>query len=54
VQASRTLPGRGAWLCADSPACLEQALKRRALGRALRASVDVDAVAVGGWDGLFD
>ncbi|QIK73977.1 YlxR family protein [Propioniciclava coleopterorum] len=34
VVVGRTLPGRGAWL---HPGCLEAALKRRALPRALRA-----------------
>ena len=33
----RTLPGRGAWLCAGSVPCLEAALKRKAFARALRA-----------------
>jgi predicted RNA-binding protein YlxR (DUF448 family) len=32
-------PGRGAWLCRDSPGCLEQAERRQVLGRALRAEV---------------
>ena len=40
-QVGRTLPGRGAWLCAN-PDCLELALRKRALARALRC--DVDAV----------
>jgi predicted RNA-binding protein YlxR (DUF448 family) len=35
----RTLPGRGAWLCARSPDCLEQADRRSAFSRALRAEV---------------
>ena len=33
--------GRGAWLCPE-PACLEQAMRRRALERALRARVSID------------
>ena len=33
-------PGRGAYLC--GPGCLKAALKRRALHRAFRASVEVD------------
>ena len=37
-------PGRGAYLCGQ-PACLETALKRRSLQRALKVS---DAAAVGG------
>jgi predicted RNA-binding protein YlxR (DUF448 family) len=33
-------PGRGAWLCADHPVeCLDRALRRRAVTRALRAEV---------------
>jgi predicted RNA-binding protein YlxR (DUF448 family) len=43
VAVGRTLPGRGAWLCAGSEDCLERAVKRSALGRALRAPVAVDA-----------
>ena len=43
-QVGRTLPGRGAWLCAD-PNCLELALRRRALARALRCDIDTDAAA---------
>jgi predicted RNA-binding protein YlxR (DUF448 family) len=31
-------PGRGAWLCAEHPvACLDLAVRRRALARALRS-----------------
>jgi len=37
-------PGRGAWLCAGSPGCFEQAVRRRALGRALRRDVDGDEI----------
>jgi len=40
----RTLPGRGAWLCRDAPACVDTAQKRRAFERALRAPVDAGAV----------
>jgi len=36
----RTLPGRGAWLCAGSLRCFELAVRRRAFPKALRASVD--------------
>ncbi|MEZ5189928.1 MAG: YlxR family protein [Schumannella sp.] len=32
-----TTPGRGAWLHPD-PGCVEQAIRRRAFGRALRAT----------------
>ena len=41
----RRLPGRGAWLCAGSPSCLEAAVRRDALGRALRRRVGGEAVA---------
>ena len=40
----RTLPGRGAWLCAGSPACLEAAERRKALERALRTTFHAGAV----------
>ncbi|HEX2040604.1 MAG TPA: YlxR family protein [Acidimicrobiales bacterium] len=40
----RTLPGRGAWLCEGSPACVRTAEKRRAFGRALRGHVRPDAI----------
>ncbi|BDZ43917.1 hypothetical protein GCM10025865_32160 [Paraoerskovia sediminicola] len=51
---TRSSPGRGAWIHED-PACLEQALRRRALQRALRvparsavaiALVDMDSANV--------
>ena len=32
--------GRGAWLCRESPGCLDQAVKRRAFDRALPGRVD--------------
>lgn len=41
----RTLPGRGAWLCAGSEPCFDLAVRRRAFGRALRVSIDDDDVA---------
>ena len=42
----RSLPGRGAWLCAASvEPCLDLAVRRRALGRALRAELAPDAAA---------
>ncbi len=44
LAASRTLPGRGAWLCAGSPACIEAAERRKAFERALRTSVRSQAV----------
>jgi predicted RNA-binding protein YlxR (DUF448 family) len=42
--AGRMLPGRGAWLCRDSAACVDQAQQRRAFERALRGQVDATAV----------
>ena len=40
----RSLPGRGAWLCAASiVACLDLAVRRKALGRALRTELAPDA-----------
>jgi predicted RNA-binding protein YlxR (DUF448 family) len=39
IDHSQVLPGRGAYLH-PRPACLEQALKRRSLGRALRSEID--------------
>jgi len=41
VLSDRHPAGRGAWLCPE-PACLEQAMRRRALERALRARVPTD------------
>jgi predicted RNA-binding protein YlxR (DUF448 family) len=38
LRIGRALPGRGAWLCPDA-ACLEAAIRRGAVGRALRTSV---------------
>jgi uncharacterized protein len=40
----RDRPGRGAWLCAGSPSCLELARRRKAFERALRGAVEVAAV----------
>jgi predicted RNA-binding protein YlxR (DUF448 family) len=41
----RSLPGRGAWLCAATASeCAGQAARRRAFGRALRADVTPEAV----------
>ena len=37
-------PGRGAWLCRDSPECLDQAVRRQAFRRAFRADVVPGAV----------
>jgi predicted RNA-binding protein YlxR (DUF448 family) len=39
VVTGRHEPGRGAWLCRESPRCFEQAVKRRAFERALRSPV---------------
>jgi predicted RNA-binding protein YlxR (DUF448 family) len=35
-------PGRGAWVCAGSPDCVERALRRATLARALRRTVTDD------------
>ncbi len=40
----RTLSGRGAWLCRDSAACVEAAVRRRAFGRALRGEIRPEAI----------
>ncbi|MDR3135793.1 MAG: YlxR family protein [Deltaproteobacteria bacterium] len=41
----RRLPGRGAWLCADSPGCLDKAFSKGRLARALRvANPDVSGL----------
>jgi predicted RNA-binding protein YlxR (DUF448 family) len=39
VGVGRTLPGRGAWLCRDSPACLDRAVHQGGFNRSLRASL---------------
>ncbi|MFZ2175766.1 MAG: YlxR family protein [Rhodococcus sp. (in: high G+C Gram-positive bacteria)] len=44
----RRLPGRGAWLH-PVQACLDLAERRRAFGRALRVSGNVDTSEVVGW-----
>jgi predicted RNA-binding protein YlxR (DUF448 family) len=44
VDLRQILPGRGAYLH-PSESCLDHALKRRAIGRALRATLDSDQVA---------
>jgi predicted RNA-binding protein YlxR (DUF448 family) len=41
----RALPGRGAWLCAESERCFDLARRRRSIGRALRAPVEPAAEA---------
>ena len=40
----RTRPGRGAWLCAGSPACIDAAERQRAFSRALRTEVDISSI----------
>lgn len=40
----RCLPGRGAWLCAGSPACVNLAEQRKAFARALQSPVGAPAV----------
>ena len=42
------LPGRGAWLH-PTPECLDQAVRRRAFGRALRVRAALDTGAVTDW-----
>jgi predicted RNA-binding protein YlxR (DUF448 family) len=41
----RSLPGRGAWLHPDED-CWQLALRRSALGRALRSSARLDQVGI--------
>jgi uncharacterized protein len=45
VDLQQTQPGRGAYLH-PRPECLERALKRRSLGRALRSEIDGQQAAV--------
>ncbi|WP_286178407.1 YlxR family protein [Arthrobacter sp. SLBN-53] len=45
VDTAGNLPGRGAWLHPD-PQCLDVALRRRAIGRALRISGSPDTTVV--------
>jgi predicted RNA-binding protein YlxR (DUF448 family) len=47
---SRTLPGRGVWLCGDDHRCHERALRPKVLLRALR--VGTDELAPGAVDRL--
>ncbi|MEO7836587.1 MAG: YlxR family protein [Acidimicrobiales bacterium] len=42
---SRHAPGRGAWLCSGSRACVQGAERRGAFARALRRPVAASAVA---------
>jgi predicted RNA-binding protein YlxR (DUF448 family) len=39
VDPAATLPGRGAYVC--GPECAQRAVKRRAIGRALRATAEI-------------
>jgi len=41
----RSEPGRGAWLCAASVTCFEDAVRRRAFSRALRCEVSAQELA---------
>ena len=43
LAAGRNLPGRGAWLCRNSPACVDAAVRRGGLARALRAALGPEA-----------
>jgi predicted RNA-binding protein YlxR (DUF448 family) len=43
LRIGRGLPGRGAWLCRDAR-CLETAVRRGAVARALRTTVSVAMV----------
>jgi predicted RNA-binding protein YlxR (DUF448 family) len=45
VDAAGSLPGRGAWLH-PVPQCVQQAIRRRAFGRALRIAGSPDTSAV--------
>ena len=40
----RTLNGRGAWLCRESPSCVEAAVRRKAFGWALRSEIRPQAI----------
>jgi predicted RNA-binding protein YlxR (DUF448 family) len=44
LEADRTGPGRGAWLCRGSAACLQEAARRHGFDRAFRAPVEAAAV----------
>ena len=37
--------GRGAWLCADSPACLQSAVRRHAFDRAFKRPISEQAIS---------
>ncbi|MGD1011953.1 MAG: YlxR family protein [Acidimicrobiales bacterium] len=38
------IPGRGAWLCRDSPGCVDLAERHRAFSRALRHPIGAEAI----------
>jgi predicted RNA-binding protein YlxR (DUF448 family) len=42
-EVGRNLPGRGAWICAGSLPCLDRALRKGGLARALRTTFDEGA-----------
>ncbi len=44
IVASRTAPGRGAWLCDPAVPCLQMARQRRGFDKAFRQSVNVAAI----------
>ena len=50
VDTNASAPGRGAWLHPER-ACLDQAVRRRAIGRALRAAGELSVDAVSHWFG---
>ena len=42
---SRVAPGRGAWLCSGSLSCLDLAVRRNAMSRALHVPIAASQVA---------
>ncbi|MGO9343700.1 MAG: YlxR family protein [Acidimicrobiales bacterium] len=40
IQIGRNLPGRGAWICRGSKKCVDRALSKGGLARALRTKLD--------------
>ena len=44
LEPGRNQPGRGAWLCGDSAACLDLADRRQAAGRAFKGHVRPGAI----------
>ena len=46
LSVGRSLPGRGAWLCAGSTACVDLAERRKAFSRAFRVPVEGAEVGV--------